>query len=80
MLDKPKELSYGLLYSQSTEELKAVKQYLVENLDKGFIVPSQAPFSSPVLFVKKPSSSLSGVTPVQESGSSPATLIPPHGP
>ncbi len=58
MLDKPKELSYGPLYSQSTEELKAVKQYLVENLDKGFIVPSQAPFSSPVLFVKKPSSGL----------------------
>ncbi|KAI1003279.1 hypothetical protein K3495_g4925 [Podosphaera aphanis] len=37
----------------STDELRAVKEYLLENLQKGFIVPSQATFSSPVLFVKK---------------------------
>ena len=36
------------------EELKVVKKYLVKNLDKGFIEPSQAPFTAPILFVKKP--------------------------
>ena len=42
----------------SAEELKVVKKYLVNNLDKGFIEPSQAPFAAPVLFVKKPDRSL----------------------
>jgi len=42
----------------SGEELEVVKKYLVENLDKGFIEPSQAPFAAPVLFVKKPDGSL----------------------
>jgi len=51
-------LGHGPLYSQSTAELQAVKDYLLENLDKGFIEPSQAPFSSPVLFVKKANGSL----------------------
>ncbi len=58
MLKKPEELSYGLLYSQFIKELKAVKQYLLENLNKEFIVLSQAPYSFPVLFIKKPSSGL----------------------
>jgi len=40
------------------DKLKATKQYLVDNLDKGFIEPSQAPFISPILFIKKPNSSL----------------------
>jgi hypothetical protein len=39
-------------------ELEELKRYLTENLDKGFIDTSQAPFASPVLFVKKPNSSL----------------------
>ena len=47
-------MGYGPLYSQSSEELKLVKQYLMENLERGWIEPSQAPYSSPVLFVKKP--------------------------
>ena len=38
----------------SVKELKVVKKYLVNNLDKGFIKPSQALFTAPVLFVKKP--------------------------
>ncbi len=58
MLDKPKELLYRLLYSQSTKELKAIKQYLLKNLNKEFIILSQALYLSPVIFVKKPSSSL----------------------
>jgi hypothetical protein len=33
-------LGYSPLYNQSTVELKATKQYLIDNLDKGFIEPS----------------------------------------
>jgi len=42
------------LYSMSIEHLKLMKEYLEEHLKKGFIVPSGAPFASPVLFAKKP--------------------------
>jgi hypothetical protein len=44
---------YCLLYKMSLEELEAAKQYIQENLDKGFIVPSQAPFASLILMVRK---------------------------
>src|SRR5208282_5701230 len=53
-----KELTYSPLYKMSVEELEATKQYLLENLDKGFIEASQAPFAAPVLFVKKPNGGL----------------------
>ena len=42
----------------TTEELLAVKEYLLENLYKGFIMPSSSPFTSPVLFIAKPNGSL----------------------
>jgi hypothetical protein len=42
----------------TTAELKIVKKYLINNLDKGFIKASQAPYIAPVLFVKKPDKSL----------------------
>ena len=42
----------------SQEELAAVKAYLEENLSKGFIMASTAPFASPVLFVRKANGSL----------------------
>jgi hypothetical protein len=35
-----------------------MREYLIENLKKGFIKPSDSPFSSPVLFVKKKDGSL----------------------
>ena len=57
-LEANNSLGYSPLYQQSTAELKATKQYLVDNLDKGFISPSQAPFASPILFVKKANGSL----------------------
>ncbi len=41
------------LYKMSTQELEKMREYLVENLKKGFIKPSDSPYSSPVLFVKK---------------------------
>ena len=51
-------LRYSPLYRMTTEELAAVKEYLLENLHKGFIVPSNTPFTSPVLFVSKPNGGL----------------------
>ena len=42
----------------TTEELETVKEYLVNNLHKGFIKPSQVSFVAPVLFVKKPNRGL----------------------
>jgi hypothetical protein len=39
-------------------ELEATKKYLLENLDKGFITPSQLLFAAPVLFVRKSNGSL----------------------
>jgi hypothetical protein len=57
-LEKEDNLSFSPLYKMTTEELEIVKQYLVDNLEKGFIEPSQAPFAALVLFVKKPSGGL----------------------
>ena len=51
-------LKFSPLYSHSSEELQILKQYLVDNLNKGFIKASQAPFAAPVLFVKKPGGGL----------------------
>jgi hypothetical protein len=56
--DKENALSYTPLREQSIAELQATKQYLVDNLAKGFIEPSQAPFASPILFAKKPNGGL----------------------
>jgi hypothetical protein len=44
-------IGYYPLYKMSLEELEAAKQYIQENLNKGFIVLSQAPFVSPILMV-----------------------------
>ena len=58
-LESPLPNSYSPLYRQSTSELQTLKQYILENLDRGFIEPaSQVPFASPILFVKKPDGSL----------------------
>jgi len=46
------------LYRMSTQELEKMREYLVENLRKGFIKPSDSAYSSPVLFVKKKDGSL----------------------
>ena len=50
---KEQSLGFSPLYQYSTEELRACKQYLVDNLSKGFIIDSQAPFAAPILFVRK---------------------------
>jgi hypothetical protein len=46
-------LRYSLLYKITTAKLKTVKEYLINNLDKGFIKASQALYTAPMLFVKK---------------------------
>jgi hypothetical protein len=53
-----KVLKYNPLYKISLEELETIKEYLIENLSKGFIEPSQALFAVLVLFIKKPTSGL----------------------
>jgi hypothetical protein len=58
VLEQENNLGFSPLYQMSLSELQTVKRYLLDNLDKGFIVPSQAPYASPVLFVKKPDGSL----------------------
>jgi hypothetical protein len=44
----------SLLYSMSLKQLKLVKTYLNNHLQKGFITYSNAPYASLVLFAKKP--------------------------
>ena len=57
-LENLHDLGYSLLYKITSEELLAVKEYISENLYKGFIKHSQAPFAAPVLFVRKSDSRL----------------------
>jgi hypothetical protein len=49
---------FGPIYSLSATELKALDEYLQENLAKGFIRPSSSPAGAPILFVKKSDGSL----------------------
>lgn len=50
--------AFGPLYSLSEVELKALREWLDENLSKGFIRASRSPAGSPILFVKKKDGSL----------------------
>jgi len=49
---------YGPLYQLTVEEQKALKEYIDENLAKGFIKPSKSPYGAPVMFVPKKDGSL----------------------
>jgi hypothetical protein len=49
---------YGPLYSMSRNELLAMKEFIEENLPKGFIRSSSSPAGAPCLFVKKADGSL----------------------
>lgn len=51
---RPEDLGYSALYRMSLEEAKACRQYIVDNLRKGFIKSSNTPWAAPVLFVIKP--------------------------
>lgn len=52
-LEPGKTPPFGPLYSLSELELKALREWLDENLSKGFIRASQSPAGAPILFVKK---------------------------
>jgi hypothetical protein len=49
---------FGPLYSLSEVELKALDEYIKENLSKGYIQASTSPAGAPILFVKKRDGSL----------------------
>lgn len=57
-VDPAKIIRYSLLYKQSVQELEAAQDYIRQNLKKQFIVPSTAPYASPVLMAKKPGGGL----------------------
>src|SRR6266404_6821430 len=46
------------IYSLSPLELTALREFLEENVQNGFIHPSKSPWGSPVLFIKKKDGSL----------------------
>ena len=49
----PASLPKSRVYPLSLPKLKAMKEYLVDNLKKGYIAPSQASHASPILFALK---------------------------
>ncbi|KAJ8127922.1 hypothetical protein O1611_g5714 [Lasiodiplodia mahajangana] len=52
------DLPNNPLYRMSLEELEVMREYITEQLRKGFIEPGSAPFAAPVLFVPKPGGGL----------------------
>ena len=52
-LQPGKEPPYGPIYPLSPRELAALKEYLEENLEKGFIRESKSPAGAPILFAPK---------------------------
>jgi len=50
--------TWGPLYSMSRAELVVLKEWLEENMSKGFIRQSSSPFATPALFPKKPGGGL----------------------
>jgi hypothetical protein len=49
---------FGPIYGLSKPELQALRDYLIENLAKGFVQHSKSPANAPILFVKKKDGSL----------------------
>ena len=52
------EPSFGPLYNLSATELGVLREYIEDNLRRGFIRPSTSPAGAPILFVKKKDGSL----------------------
>ena len=57
-LQPGKEPLYGLIYPLSQTELAALRDFLEENLAKGFIRESKSPAGIPILFAPKKDSRL----------------------
>ncbi len=58
VLKKDAIFEYTSLYKMFEEELKIVKKYLEDNLEKRFIIASRSSFASSVMFMKKTNESL----------------------
>jgi len=58
VLKKGKQPGFRPLYGMSQNKLQVLRKYLDEHLSKGFIRASSSPIATPIIFVKKPSSSL----------------------
>ena len=52
-IEEGKKPTYGPIYALSETELKALREYLDENLKKRFIQPTTSPAGYPILFVPK---------------------------
>jgi transposase InsO family protein len=52
-LQEGKTPTFGPIYGLSERELKVLREYIDENLKKGFIRRSESPAGHPILFVKK---------------------------
>jgi transposase InsO family protein len=52
------EPTFGPLYNLSAVELQVLREYIDDNLQKGFIRPSTSPAGAPILFVRKKDGSL----------------------
>jgi len=57
-LEESAQPPVGPIYSLSASEQEALKEFIEENLNMGFIPPTSSPHSAPVLFVKKKDGSL----------------------
>jgi hypothetical protein len=57
-LEGENNLGFSPLYNYNLEELQTMKKYIIENLRKGFVAPSNAPFAAPILFARKSDGSL----------------------
>jgi len=57
-LEKSAQPLVGPIYSLSASEQEALKEFIEENLNTGFIQPTSSPHGAPVLFVKKKDGSL----------------------
>jgi len=72
----------GPIYNMSETEAVALREFLKENLDRGFIRQSQSPCGAPVLFVKKKDGSLRlcvdwrGLNKITKKDRYPLPLIP----
>lgn len=50
---RPEDLGFSPLYRMTADELEACRKYITENLHKGFIESSDAPWAAPILFAPK---------------------------
>jgi hypothetical protein len=53
ILQEGKQLTFGLIYGLSEKELSTLRDYIKDNLKKGYIRASQLPAGYPIIFVPK---------------------------